>query len=200
MTHTAKDSLGVTQSFKSGTASGELVPHVNVDALSTAQLGSVGDSTVSPGSQGTLLALTRSLLSQVASGVALQASTAQIGNVALQPRAAVGAGVYTHLSLATQNRTQVKTSSGTVYGWSISNASAAAYVKLYDSVSATASGTSALVPKLTIRVPASGDRDYSNPMGIVFSSGIAFGMVSGAGAAASGAVGASDIVLNLFYV
>jgi hypothetical protein len=199
MTHTAKNSSGEVLTFKSTTdSSGELRPSIIVDSLSTAQFGAVGDSTVAPGSQGSLLALQRSLLSQVASGITLQPSTAQIGDVGLKARGAGGLSMFYLHSAGDQNMSQVKTTSGTVYGWTITNASAAAYFKLYD-VTATGGLTTAGHLKHSVRLFASAESRQAIPHGLAFASGIALALVAGGATNSTVAVGASDIDVNLYY-
>ena len=199
MTHTVKNSSGEVLTFKSTTdSSDQLRPSVIVDTMTSAPFGTVGDAAVAAGAQGTMLALLRTMTGQLATGVVAQPSTALIGDVGLKARGAGGLSVLYLHSAADQNMTQVKTTSGTVYGWSITNASAAAYCKLYD-VTATANLTTGGHLKHAIRLPASDGHVQSIPHGIAFASGIALALVAGGATNSTVAVGASDIDVNLYY-
>jgi hypothetical protein len=209
VTHTVKNSSAETLTFKSTTdSSDQLRPSVIVDSLTTGQFGALGDATVAPGSQGNLLALTRSIHSQIASGITLQASTQQIGqlqpstnqvgDVGLKARGAGGLSVHYLHSAGDHNLTQVKTTSGTLYAWSLNNSSAAAWLKFFDTT-ATSSGTTGMSPKFSIKLGASENRDQSVPHGIAFASGIAFALTAAGATNATAGVGASDVDVNLFY-
>jgi len=180
MTHQAKDAAGGTLTFKSGTSSGELVPYHHVESVPVDPFGNSSDAAVSAGAAGSISAKLRTISAQLSTAIAFANTSA-----------------YYLLSAAGTNRNQIKTSSGTVYGWSISNASAAAYVKLYD-VTSTGAGTTAMTPKVSVRVNASDVRDYSILSGIKFSSGISIAIVAGAGQVSS-PVGASDVIANVFF-
>lgn len=105
------------------------------------------------------------------------------------------------ISAATTNATSVKASAGQVCGWSISNVNAAArFVKLYNKASAPTVGTD--VPVMTILVPGAttgGQAVYQNDFCIAFATGIALATTTGVADADTGAVAASEIVVNLFY-
>jgi hypothetical protein len=119
--------------------------------------------------------------------------------------AATGGATPYHLatSLATNNATSVKGSAGTLYGLEVFNTSAATvYLKLYDKASAPSPASD--TPVKVIAVPATsgaiGGVVRSYPVGIAFTLGIAYALVTGAGDTNNTAVGAGDVVaLNLDY-
>lgn len=110
-----------------------------------------------------------------------------------------GATPYTYLSLASNNLNFVKASPGQIYSIQVFNNSAtlAAYLKIYDKTSApvVASDT----PKKVIMVPAGGGVVLESPAGIAFGTGIAFGIVGGAGNTDATNTAANQIVLNIDY-
>lgn len=121
--------------------------------------------------------------------------------VQLKAGSATGLSIKTLLSGATTNATSVKTSSGQVYGWSITNTNAAVmYVKLYNKASAPTVGTD--VPVITIAVPGSvagGGTNFNSDIGVYFSTGIAFATTTGPTTADTNAVAANEVIVNLFY-
>lgn len=132
-------------------------------------------------------------------GVAITSYTAAttISTVAI-PATGGGLTRYSAVSLATTNSTVVKNAAGQIYGWSCGTSSAAGcYVKLIDSP--TAVQVSSAVKQIRIRVPASGNVDYSIPQGISFSTGIYVFAVAGAADADNTAITANTALINLFY-
>jgi len=101
-------------------------------------------------------------------------------------------------SAATNNSTNVKAGRGAVYGWSISNTTAAIkYVKLYNKATAPTCGTD--TPVIRIGVPATSTVSYVNPIGINMPTGLGYCIVTGAADTDNTAVAANDIFLNLSY-
>lgn len=101
-------------------------------------------------------------------------------------------------SAASTNATSVKASAGQLYSVTATNNSTSArYLKFYNKASAPnpASDT----PVLRIMIPASGGitADYSK--GLVFGTGIAYAVVTGAGDTNTGAVGADECQINVGY-
>ena len=132
-------------------------------------------------------------------GVAITSYTAAttISTVAI-PATGGGLTRYSAVSLATTNSTVVKNAAGQIYGWSCGTSSAAGcYVKLIDSP--TAVQVSSAVKQIRIRVPASGNVDYSILQGISFSTGIYVFAVAGAADADNTAITANTALINLFY-
>lgn len=121
--------------------------------------------------------------------------------VADNVRATGGASMHHKVSAATTNATSVKTSAGTVYGITGFTIDATpVYLKLYDKASAPTVGTDTPVLVLSFQqstsaIPAS----YQFPKGLVFSTGIAYAIVTGITDADSTAVAASEVVINIQY-
>jgi hypothetical protein len=112
-----------------------------------------------------------------------------------------GSTPYHLVSAATTNATSVKASAGTLYDVFVSSVNAAArYLKIYDKASAPTVGSD--TPALTILIPgntAGGGAAKGWFRGVAFSNGIAFALTTGAADADTGAVAASEIVVNLAY-
>mgnify|MGYP003647344355 CR=1 FL=1 len=109
-----------------------------------------------------------------------------------------GATTATLISAATTNATSTKASAGKLYGYALFNANAAArYVKFYNKASAPTVGTDVAV--LVILVPAGGGANLDIPVGLNFSTGIAFATTTGAATADTGAVAVSEILVNFWY-
>lgn len=130
----------------------------------------------------------------------IAAGTNAIGDVGIQYRAnATGAATIRHLvSAASTNATNVKASAGRLVGWSIVNTNAAfRYVKLHNTAGTPTAGASVVQ---TIAVPPNGVNNM--PVGggsIGFATGIAFTTVTGAADTDATAVGANDLIIDLFY-
>ncbi len=102
------------------------------------------------------------------------------------------------VSAATTNATVAKASPGRLFGWVASNTNAAArYLKVYDKATAPTVGTD--VPVLTIMLPIGGVAMHDMADGVVFSRGISFALTSGAADADTGAVGAAESAVQLFF-
>jgi len=106
------------------------------------------------------------------------------------------------ISAASTNATLVKNGPGQVYGWHITNTNASArFVKLYNKASSPTVGTD--VPVMTLLIPGntsgSGAVAAEFVSGIAFSTGIALALTTGSADADTGAVAASDIIVNLFF-
>lgn len=112
-----------------------------------------------------------------------------------------GATPYKLISAASTNATSVKAQSGTVYMISAINLNAAVrYLKLYNKASAPTVGTD--TPVLTLPIPgntAGAGFNISIPQGIDFGTGIALALTTGSADADTGAVAASEIIVNLAY-
>lgn len=102
------------------------------------------------------------------------------------------------LAAASTNATSVKASAGQVYGWYLFNAATSTrYLKLYNKASAPTVGTD--TPFMTIPIPAGGAANVEFTCGIAFGTGIAFALTTGIADADTGALAASDVVVNLLY-
>lgn len=121
------------------------------------------------------------------------------GTVTSNPAAATtgGSTPYHTISAASTNATSLKASAGTLYGLSISNSNAAArFFKLYNKASAPTVGTD--TPIRTIQLPGNATVITAFPMGLNFSTGIAWALTTGIADADTGAVG-TDISVDLDY-
>ena len=130
---------------------------------------------------------------------ALVAGAQLIGDVSIQYRAgATGAASGAHVvSAASTNATNVKATPGRVVGWFFANTTASwRYVKLHNSTSTPTAGAGVV---RTIAIPPNGVAALSMPGGIAFSFGIGLTTVTGAADLDATAVGANDIVGDLFF-
>lgn len=109
-----------------------------------------------------------------------------------------GATTYHLVSASGTNATNVKSSAGLLYGFSVSNTNAAArYLHLYNVSGAPTVGTT--VPTSTIQIPGNATVIRAYPVGATYGTGIAFGASTGAGDTDSGSIGAGDLVIDLEY-
>jgi hypothetical protein len=130
---------------------------------------------------------------------ALVAGSALIGDVGQQYRAnATGAASGAHLvSAATTNATIVKGSAGRVLGWALANTNAAfRYVKLHNQTTTPTAGSGVV---RTIAIPPNSLAQMKLEGGIAFATGIGLTTVTGSTDADTTAVGAGDIVGELFF-
>jgi hypothetical protein len=128
----------------------------------------------------------------------LGAGTNLAGDVGLQVRAnATGAATGHHIvSAATTNVVQIKATAGRVYGYCLSNTNAAwRYVKLHNVASATAGAAVAQ----TIGIPPNGKAECMIPQGIAFTTAISRSIVTGSADADATAVGAGDVIGDIFF-
>lgn len=127
----------------------------------------------------------------------IAAGTNAIGDVGVIPRTSGGLTTYHLVSAATTNATVVKASAGQLFGWFIyNNATTMRKLAFHNTASAPTAGASLF---FTINLPGSSAANVFLPMGIAFSTGIAFTTVTDVTDAGTTAVGASDLTINLFY-
>ena len=134
----------------------------------------------------------------VSGTVTLGAGTAAVGDVGLQVRAnATGAATIHHIvSAASTNVAQIKATAGRVLGYCLSNTNAAyRYVKLHNIASATA-GAGVV---MTIGIPPNGRAELTIPQGLAFTTAISRSIVAGAADANTVAVGAEDVVGDIYF-
>lgn len=128
----------------------------------------------------------------------------QVSNLGAQYVAPVahtagGATPYKLVSAATTNATSVKASAGQVYSIVATNTNAAVrYLKLYNKASAPTVGTD--TPVQVYALPAGGGVSIALPVGMIFTTGIAFALTTGAADSDTGAVALSEILVNLTYL
>jgi hypothetical protein len=118
--------------------------------------------------------------------------------VASRPETTGGLTIFRSIDLD-ETEEDVKVTAGQLYGWYIFNgATATRYVKLYNATAANVTvGTT--TPVITIPVPAGSAANVVNPMGIAFSTAICAAATTGVADNDTGAPGANEIIINLFY-
>lgn len=85
-----------------------------------------------------------------------------------------------------------------LHGWFIHNKNAATiYVKVYNKATAPTVGTD--TPALTIPIPTGASANVEFLGGIEFTAGIGLGATTGVADNDTGAPGANDVIVNLFY-
>lgn len=112
------------------------------------------------------------------------------------------ASVYRRISTANTNAAVIKATPGRVHGGLLFNVNAAArYLKLYNKATAPDENDT---PVLTILIPGNtagaGVAFDLSEIDVPFSAGIAMRLVTGMADNNTGAVAASEQVVNLFYV
>lgn len=108
-----------------------------------------------------------------------------------------GLTVYHLASAATTNLQVPKASAGQLYGYMVSNTSAAySYLCFHNSATTPTAGASIF---FKIGIPAGGAANVNFDNGIAFSSGIAISTVTGAADNNTTAVALNDLIINLFY-
>lgn len=130
---------------------------------------------------------------------ALISGTAAIGDVGVTYRAnATGAASGAHIvSAGTTNPTIVKNAAGRLLGWSLANNSASwRYVKFHNQATAPTAGTGVV---RTVAIPPNGVREVSFEGGIAFTTGIGMTIVAGAADADNTAIGAAEVVGDVFF-
>lgn len=120
-----------------------------------------------------------------------------------QPHTAGGCTIFKTLDLD-ETEEEVKASAGQIYGWSITNfATAVRHIKFYDATAAnTTVGTT--TPVMTISVPGNATDDTQSVfnlggMGIPFATALSVAATTGLADNDTGAPGANDVSLMLFY-
>ena len=144
------------------------------------------------------MAVSGTVTSNIGTG-SLAAGTNLIGDVSLQVRTASAGGALIHhiVAAASTNAANVKNAAGRLYGWSLSNTTAAwVYVKLHNNNAAPTAGAGVVA---TIGIPPNGHVTQTIPHGIGFTTGIARSIVTGAADADATAVAANAVVGDLFF-
>lgn len=119
-----------------------------------------------------------------------------------QPHTAGGLSIFRSLDLDEGTCEIVKNSPGNVYGFIITNlATSIRYIKFYDATSGTV-GTG--TPAMTVPVPGNATDDTTlvfnqGGMGITFATGIVCGASTGLADNDTGAPGANDVLITVFY-
>lgn len=122
--------------------------------------------------------------------------------VANYAHTAGGATPYKLNSAASTNATSVKASAGQIYSIMCTNTNAAVrYLKLYNKASAPTVGTD--IPVQVYAIPGAttgGGFTLSFPVGMAFSSGIAFATTTGAADSDTGGVALNEVIVNLTWL
>lgn len=119
-----------------------------------------------------------------------------------QPHTAGGCSIFRSIDLD-ESEEEVKATAGCVYGWWITNlATSTRYVKFYNATAAsTTVGTT--TPVLTLPIPGNSSDDIAANMlggvGITFDTAITVAATTGLADGDTGAPGANEVVINLFY-
>lgn len=174
-----------------------LVKLVDATATSVTRTGVAANplqvSLANHGANATAVKVDGSAVTQPVSGtVSVTGST-----VTLVPATSGGLTTYHLASAASTNATSVKASAGQLYGYMISNTSAAYSYVAFHNTSGTPTAGSSIFFK--IGIPAGGAANVSWEQGIAFSSGIGITTVTGAADSNSTGVAANDLIINLFY-
>jgi hypothetical protein len=115
----------------------------------------------------------------------------------LQPATTGGLSVFHLVSAGTTNATNVKASAGQLYGWYIYNSNAAARKVAFHNSAGTPTAGAAVVFSLVL--PPGAAANVFTDSGIAFATGIAITTTTGLTDADATAVGASDLIINLFF-
>jgi hypothetical protein len=133
----------------------------------------------------------------LASLPALAAGSALAGRVNLDPQTANGLSIFHLVSAATTNATNIKASAGQVYGWYVYNSNAAARKLVFHNTAGTPTAGASVI--FAIVIPPSSAANVEFTMGLAFATGIAITTVTDLTDAGATAVGASDLIINVFY-
>lgn len=115
-----------------------------------------------------------------------------------------GCSVYSAIGAATNNATVVKSSPGMLYGFDIFNLDQTPiYIKFYDTTSTPTPGTTTIKLRYGVSAVASALGTHKPtvnlPLGVTFSTGIAFAIVTGITDADNTAVSVSEFLINIYY-
>lgn len=110
----------------------------------------------------------------------------------------VGTQTFKAISGAGTTATSVKPIQGTLYGFAVSNSSTSVrYLKFYDKATAPTVGVD--TPLQVYMVPATYVYYVVLPFGTWFNNGIAIAITTGAADSDTGATGANEVIVNIFY-
>jgi hypothetical protein len=129
-------------------------------------------------------------------------NTAASPVVNVRPETSGGLSIHRSIDLDEGTLEVVKASAGQVYSmWVANTATATRFIKFYDVTSGTA-GTG--TPVLTIPIPGNSSDDIAGVFnagshGIAFSTGICVGATTGVADSDTGAPGANEVIVNIFF-
>lgn len=133
---------------------------------------------------------------------ALPAGTNSIGAVTPRPETSGGLSIFRSIDLD-ETEEEVKASAGQVYGWFIANtATSTRFVKFYNATAANVTvGTT--TPVLTLPIPGNSSDDVAAHLlgahGITFDTAITVAATTGVADNDTGAPGANEVIINVFY-
>lgn len=118
------------------------------------------------------------------------------------PVASGGCDLFRSIDLD-ETEEDVKTSAGTVYGiWFSNLATSTRFLKFYNATAANVT-VGSTTPVLTLALPGNTSDDvsgvFSIPQGIAFSTAICVAATTGVADADTGAPGANEVLVNIFY-
>jgi hypothetical protein len=122
--------------------------------------------------------------------------------VTAQPHTAGGLAIHLSIDLDEGTLEVVKNAPGQVYSmWAANTATSTRFIKFYDATSGTA-GTG--TPVVVVPIPGNSSDDIagvfnSGSHGIAFGTGICVGATTGVAHADTGAPGANEVIVNIFY-
>lgn len=128
------------------------------------------------------------------------ATATQSGTWTAVPNAATSGGSipYHLVSAASTNATSLKASAGQIYGFEVSNTNASArYLKFYNSASAPTVGTTTIVK--TVQIPGNATVMRAYPVGLAFTTGIAYATTANLADADTTVIGAGDLSIDIDY-
>ena len=135
--------------------------------------------------------------------LSIAAGSNTIGAVTPLPLASGGCSIFRSLDLD-ETEEEAKATAGTLYGWYIANlATTTRFLKFYNATAANVTvGTT--TPVLTIPIPGNATDDIGANMlggvGIKFDTAITVAATTGVADADTGAPGANEVVVNIFYL
>jgi hypothetical protein len=120
------------------------------------------------------------------------------GSIALAPRTS-GALTFAKVkAAATTNATLLKASAGVVYGFTLSNTTAAAkYLKLFQKATAPVPGTD--VPNVTYMLPPNSTTTFSTSVGFTWATGLGYSITGAVGDLDTTATAVDDVVGHILY-
>jgi hypothetical protein len=118
-------------------------------------------------------------------------------NATTVPATSGGLSTFHLAAAASTNATNIKASAGQLYGYMISNTSAAYTYLCFHNTAGTPTAGASIFFKIGIPAGGAANVEFSN--GIAFSTGIAISTVTGAPDSNTTAIALSDQIINLFY-
>lgn len=207
MSLTVRNATNQIKSLKSTASGSDEVVHHNIDTLvpgtGATALGKAEDAAHVSGDTGVAVLAVRRDTPAASGGTDGDYSTVDVSAegglwAALLATAKGGASIFRTLDLD-ETEEDVKTSAGQVYGYFFANLNAALrYLKFYNAAAASVTvGTT--TPVLTFPLPANSSGHISFPVPIAFSTAISVAATTGLADSDTGAPGANEVVLNVFY-